>query len=190
MKRLIQLVEEIRLKPFVALDASESAQILAIRNEPEVRDNMYTNHEIGPGEHESWMNRLASDERTRMFAVEVDTVIVGAVGLTAMVPAHRRSEWAFYLSQSTQGKGIGSALEFKFLNLAFGEFELKKLNCEVLAFNSPVVALHKKFGFKEEGVRRAHICRDGQWIDTILLGITAEEWREQEALLRQRLFKS
>lgn len=190
MKRMIQLVDEISLKPFAALDAKQSEQIRAIRNEPDVRNNMYTNHEISGDEHDAWMKRAAADERTQMFAVEVDSAIVGAVGLTAMAPAHRRSEWAFYLSHSTQGKGIGSALEFKFLNLAFGDFGLHKLNCEVLAFNEAVIALHKKFGFREEGVRRAHISRDGQWIDTILLGMTAGEWREQEALLRQRLFKA
>jgi len=190
LKRLIQLVDEISLKPFGELDAAESEQIRVIRNEPDIRDNMYTNHEISHSEHLAWMKRIAADEQTLMFAVELDSTIIGAIGLTSIVRAHRRSEWAFYLSESTQGKGLGSALEFKFLNWAFGEINLNKLNCEVLAFNASVIALHKKFGFREEGVRRAHICREGKWIDTILLGMTAEEWRDQEAILRQRLFKS
>ena len=49
--------------------------------------------------------------------------------------------------------------------------------------------MHKKFGFREEGVRRDHIFRNGEWIDAILLGMTAAEWTEQETILRERLFK-
>ena len=189
MKSLMDLVEAIELKPFADLGYAESERVLAIRNEPEVRRNMYTDHEIGIQEHREWLARTNSRGDVKMFAVVFDGQIVGAIGLTSIVPAQLRAEWAFYLSAATQGRGLGSALEFKFLDWVFADQRLHKLNCEVLRFNGPVIALHKKFGFREEGVRRDHVVRDGEWIDTILLGMTAAEWAEQEAILRERLFK-
>lgn len=189
MGRLALLVEAIELKPFKDLSAAESERILAIRNEAEVRKNMYTDHEIGLDEHRIWMERTVDRADMEMFAVVLEGQIAGAVGLSAIVSQHARAEWAFYLSQDIQGKGLGSALEFKFLEWAFGERGLHKLNCEVLSFNTAVIGLHKKFGFHEEGVRREHIYRDDEWIDTVLLGITQQEWVDQSAAMRQRLFK-
>jgi UDP-4-amino-4,6-dideoxy-N-acetyl-beta-L-altrosamine N-acetyltransferase len=189
MKRLMDIVDAIELKPFSDLSADESERILAIRNEPEVRQNMYTDHEIALAEHNAWVDRTIKRDDVEMFAVVFDNEIVGAIGLTSIVQAQRRSEWAFYLSTSVQGRGLGSALEFKFLTWVFSDRALHKLNAEVLRFNEPVIALHKKFGFREEGVRRDHIFRNGEGIDAVLLGMTEAEWSEQSAVLRQRLFK-
>jgi UDP-4-amino-4,6-dideoxy-N-acetyl-beta-L-altrosamine N-acetyltransferase len=189
MKRLMDVVEAIELKPFKVLSSDESERILAIRNEPEVRRNMYTDHEVGTGEHKAWMERTVHRDDVEMFAVIFEGELVGAIGLTSIVPAQRRSEWAFYLSASVQGRGLGSALEFKFLNWVFCDKGLHKLNAEVLRFNGPVIALHKKFGFREEGVRRDQIFRNGEWIDAVLIGMTETEWSDQSAILRERLFK-
>jgi UDP-4-amino-4,6-dideoxy-N-acetyl-beta-L-altrosamine N-acetyltransferase len=189
MGRLADLVEAIELKPFADLNPEDVERIRAIRNEPEVRRNMYTDHEIAVEEHLRWMDRTITRDDVEMSAVVFEQRIVGTVGLSAIVPAHARAEWAFYLTKEVQGKGLGSALEFKFLERAFAERCLHKLNCEVLTFNTAVVALHKKFGFREEGIRRDHILRNGEWIDAILLGMTDAEWAEQRSVLRQRLFK-
>jgi RimJ/RimL family protein N-acetyltransferase len=162
---------------------------------------MYTDHEIGAQEHKEWLERTIGRDDVEMFAVILVGAIVGAVGLTSIAPAQRRSDWVFYLSCSVRGEAFGatndglfalallSALEFKFLNWAFGDKGLHKLNGEVLRFNEAVIALHKKFGFSEEGVRRDHIFRNGEWIDAVLLGMTEEEWSDRSAILRERLFK-
>jgi len=41
-----------------------------------------------------------------------------------------------------QGRRFGSALERQFINFAFSTYPIDKLNCEVIAFNDSVVALH------------------------------------------------
>ena len=110
MKSLMDLVEAIELKPFADLGYAESERVLAIRNEPEVRRNMYTDHEIGIQEHREWLARTNSRGDVKMFAVVFDGQIVGAIGLTSIVPAQLRAEWAFYLSAATQGRGLGSRL--------------------------------------------------------------------------------
>jgi RimJ/RimL family protein N-acetyltransferase len=60
--------------------------------------------------------------------------------------------------------------------MAFNEVGLEKLNCEVLDTNPAVVRLHKKFGFCEEGVRRANVIKAGRRVDVRLLGLLREEW--------------
>lgn len=159
-------------------DEETALAILRIRNEQGVRENMYTDHEIGPEEHARWIERLRGADDSVFFVVSTGGEIVGGVSISRIDRQHRRAEWAFYLSSTTQGRGIGSALEVTFVTRVFNEFGMEKLNCEVIAFNQPVIDMHQRFGFKIEGVRREHVLRDGAKHDTVLLGITKAEWDE------------
>jgi UDP-4-amino-4,6-dideoxy-N-acetyl-beta-L-altrosamine N-acetyltransferase len=180
---LKKTVEAISLIPILELSPAEQLRILAIRNQPEVRRNMYTSHEISEAEHQAWLQKLARDDSTRFFAVSYNQEIVGGVSLNAISAANARADWAYYLDASLQGKGLGSALEYVFLNRVFGEFGLLKLNCEVLSFNEKVISLHQKFGFQIEGVRRQQLRRGTEAFDVHLLGITRDEWH----VARERL---
>jgi UDP-4-amino-4,6-dideoxy-N-acetyl-beta-L-altrosamine N-acetyltransferase len=186
---LSDVLDRLELRPLHELPRDEQRKILAIRNQAGVRKNMYTSHEIGEAEHFAWIDRLADDEHTRFFAVYSDGALIGGISLNAINRANKRADWAFYLDEAAQGKGLGSALEFKFLDHAFGPEGLEKLNCEVLDFNQAVIRLHKKFGFQEEGIRRRHIERDGECFDAIFLGILKPEWLARRAELERGAFK-
>jgi len=70
------------------------------------------------------------------------------------------------------------------MEIAFEQLLLEKLNCEVLMTNPRVVSQHLKFGFKNEGIRRAHILRDAQMLDVAMMGITRQEWGSTKDALR------
>ena len=184
MKKPLSLLEEIELRPLTQLSEDEKWQLLSIRNEPEVRHAMFNSHEIGREEHAGWMAGLASNQGVEMFSFHYQGRLVGAIGLTEYDRRNSRANWAYYLTESCRGTGVGFAGEFKFLDLVFGELGLEKLNGEVLAFNTSVRALHAKFGFAEEGLRRKHIRRGDEWFDCVLVGITREDWlaRRQQVL--------
>lgn len=160
----------------VEAEKSVTDRILEIRNEEAVRNNMYTNHEIRPEEHQRWISGLKEATSQQFYAVLYQGEVAGGVGISSINTTHRRADWAFYLSDRYQGQGLGSALEAKFLQHVFARGDIDKLNCEVISWNEAVVKLHKKFGFREEGTRRNHVVRDGQSFDAIFLGITRDEW--------------
>ncbi|WP_157384527.1 UDP-4-amino-4,6-dideoxy-N-acetyl-beta-L-altrosamine N-acetyltransferase [Nitratireductor soli] len=175
-RRIEATAQKIEFSDITKIDEKDALQVLAIRNEAPIRNNMYTNHEISRDEHFNWIDRLRGREDIKFFAVRFDGEIVGGVSLSGINTVHKRADWAFYLSETTHGRGIGAALEYKVVSLAFDQFKIEKLNCEVISFNDRVVKLHEKFGFRIEGVRREHVIRDGQKFDAILLGITKQEW--------------
>ncbi|UFH51675.1 UDP-4-amino-4,6-dideoxy-N-acetyl-beta-L-altrosamine N-acetyltransferase [Pseudomonas sp. KNUC1026] len=144
---------------------------------------MYTCHEISEQEHSLWLGSLVGNARVRVFALLLESSVIGVVSLSAINLQHKTADWAFYLDTTLQGKGLGSQVEARMLDYAFGEAGLEKLNCEVLAFNTPVIALHQKFGFTIEGTRHAQIERDGQRLDVVLLGITRGQWHERREAL-------
>ncbi len=173
--------------PILATSAPVQERVRQLRNQPEVRRHMYTDHEISPREHQAWLASLHDNARQSVFVVLVDDTPRGVVSLNAINTLHQCADWAFYLDSELQGKGLGSQVECWLLDHAFDDVGLAKLNCEVLASNPAVVRLHQKFGFTLEGVRRQNVSRNGERLDVMLLGISAEEWRAHRPQIIERL---
>jgi len=159
----------------VSLQSLEHVRV--IRNHPHIRKYMYTDHVISPDEHRCWLEGLEGDESRKVFVVFTADKLVGLVSLSKISYQHGTADWAFYLDPEEQGGGVGVQVEYALLEYAFDEEGLKKLNCEVLSTNPKVVKLHQKFGFQDEGFRRANIVKGKERIGVHLLGITADEWR-------------
>lgn len=147
-----------------------------LRNSLGVSKHMYNDHLISQEEHAAWVEGLRQSTCDRVMVILYQGKAEGVVALHAIKDRHRTAEWAFYLSEEVQGKGVGAVVEFKLLDLAFYQMGLEKLNAEVLESNLKVIELHQKFGFKLEGVRRANVLREGKRVDVVLLGILPIEW--------------
>nr|WP_309502608.1 UDP-4-amino-4,6-dideoxy-N-acetyl-beta-L-altrosamine N-acetyltransferase [uncultured Roseovarius sp.] len=145
------------------------------RNHPDIASKMYTRHKISSDEHKAWWNRTRARDDQAYFMYETAKEPMGVVGFTQIDLANDNCVWAFYANPAAP-KGTGSRMEFLALEHVFQTLELHKLSCEVLAFNQPVIKLHKKFGFRQEGVFRDHHKMDGRFIDIVRFGMLAEEW--------------
>lgn len=174
------------LKP---LEEKDLPLVLAWRNAPEVRRNMYSNHEISQEEHLAWFVRLQHDSQSRWF-IHIDTVgrPDGVVYFTQYQPDRGSSFWGFYAGSSAQS-GVGLRMEFEALEKAFGEFGLHKLNCEVLISNGQVINLHNKFGFTQEGVFRDYHFDGDKYVDVVRFGILDTEWAAKREEVKARITK-
>lgn len=150
--------------------------ILAWRNAPAVRANMYTQHEISLEEHRRWWARIQGAEDQRYLMYESGGKPSGVVAFNRIDRASKNAFWAFYAAPDA-AKGVGAKMEFLALEHAFGDLLLHKLQCEVLAFNAPVIKLHGKFGFKEEGVFKEQQKIDDAFVDVHRLGLLSSEWQ-------------
>lgn len=160
--------------------------MLAWRNAPAVRANMYTQHEISAEEHLAWWTKIRTRADQKYFMYEMAGAPTGIAAFTGIDIQSQNSSWAFYASP-TAPRGTGSKMEFLMLEHAFGTLQLHKLYCEVLAFNTPVIKLHQKFGFKVEGLFRDQHKVDDNFVDTYRLGILAVEWQDQRQAMHKKL---
>ncbi|MGB0466070.1 MAG: UDP-4-amino-4,6-dideoxy-N-acetyl-beta-L-altrosamine N-acetyltransferase [Pontibacterium sp.] len=158
------------------------------RNAPNVRVNMYTRHEISQQEHLRWWESIAARPDQQYFMYEINGLPLGIIGFTGINTDSKNSAWAFYASPEAP-PGTGSRMEFLALEYAFYTLNLHKLYCEVLAFNTPVIKLHQKFGFKVEGIFREHHNIDSTYADVYRLGLLATEWAEQSTLMYDKITK-
>lgn len=137
---------------------------------------MYSKHEISEEEHKRWFALKKNDEHSRWYIYENEmSNPQGVVYFTQYQPEQRNSFWGFYAGKNAK-PGLGPRMELDALDYAFNSLGLHKLNCEVIASNIKVVNLHKKFGFKEEGVFRDIHFNGQDFINVIRLGIISSEW--------------
>lgn len=137
-------------------------------------------------EHLAWWERTRQRADQRYFMYESRNVPLGVVGFTMIDRINSNCSWAFYASTEAP-RGTGSRMEFLALEYVFGVMNLHKLYCEVLAFNTPVIGLHQKFGFRIEGTFRDQHQNDGHYVDVIRLGMLACEWADRRDEMRARL---
>jgi RimJ/RimL family protein N-acetyltransferase len=135
---------------------SERDLVLPWRNHPAVRAVSMTTHEIQPAEHAAWWaknwptvliyeDEISEDERT-----------------PAGVVIFNDETWAFYLDVEGLGRRMLPAwmrLESQAIEYAFTTLGLDRLGGETLEENKQVLALHRRFGFRE--IRRYERSVDG-----------------------------
>jgi UDP-4-amino-4,6-dideoxy-N-acetyl-beta-L-altrosamine N-acetyltransferase len=171
-----------------AIEPDELELMLAWRNAPGVRANMYTRHEISLQEHLAWWASIQQRTDQCYLMYEYKSQPLGIVAFNGIDTTNHNSAWAFYASPDA-AKGTGSRMEFLALEHAFHEMQLYKLCCEVLAFNSAVIKLHQKFGFKVEGILREQHRLDDGFVDIYRLGMLASEWQECSKAMLEKLLR-
>lgn len=97
-----------------------------------------------------------------------------AIGWTAIKPVSNRpvfhgvAEVSIYIGKDNRGQGVGNVLLDYIINWS-EKNGYWTLQSNIFPENKTSVALHKKFGFKEVGVREKIGKMDGKWRDIILL---------------------
>lgn len=173
-----------------AIKPEELELMLSWRNAPSVRVNMYTRHEISLSEHLAWWERTQTRADQQYFMYEHQSTPFGIVYFNEIDGTNQNSSWGFYASPAAL-KGTGSRMEYLALEHAFSGIQLHKLCCEVFAFNTPVIRLHEKFGFKVEGILREQHKIDDTFVDIYRLGMLASEWAtKRDQMLSKLLFLS
>lgn len=162
---------------FSRLGESQLAQVRAWRNSPDVARFMYNDAEITEQQHRDWFDRIRHDPTASYWLIELEGAPVGLVNVVDLDFAKSSASWAFYIADPrTRGKGVGQYVEFSVLNCVFDYWRIGTLNCQVLASNPDVIALHTSVGFKE--VRRipARVVRDGTPIDAFAYAMSRHDW--------------
>lgn len=137
--------------------------VLAWRNHPQVRRASLTRHEIGADEHARWWVAVRADPAGRILIYERGGTRAGVVTFADL---HADvAVWGFYLdvaSLEAAGDLLPAWLELEraAVDYAFQELGVAALGGETLAWNTPVIALHRRFGF--ELIRTYEVAVDGE----------------------------
>ncbi|MDL1974684.1 MAG: UDP-4-amino-4,6-dideoxy-N-acetyl-beta-L-altrosamine N-acetyltransferase [Deltaproteobacteria bacterium] len=172
----------------MTMEEADLENVLKWRNSERIRVNMYTDHIIAIDEHRSWFERIKQDQSVIYKIFRFQDRPIGVVCFTDIDSRNNKCSWGFYLGVTDVPRRSGAAMEFLAIEHAFDEMNIRKLCCEIFAFNSNVIKLHKKFGFVEEGHFTKYILKNGKYEDVIFLASFKEQWLKLKDQLERLCF--
>ena len=101
------------------VSAADFEKVREMRNHPDIRKFMYTDHVISIEEHGRWKKMLQNGIGSVSFAIYRSGDLAGVVSLTGISSKHRRADWGYYLDVTKQGGGTGVLVEYALLEHAF-----------------------------------------------------------------------
>lgn len=167
-----------------AIEESDLPLIARWRSDPEIYEYFYEFLPISARQQRNWYEKQLSDSsEINLVVAKPDGTGIGTVSIYHIDRRSRKAEWGRLIigDPEIRGGGIGSEIEVLVLQYAFEHLNLHKLYCEVLVENASVVSLHKKFGFKEEGIFREHVFKGGQYMDVAMLSMMESDYIMQRA---------
>lgn len=169
----------LRLRPVRVTDVGDWAEVQT-RNRGWLGPWEATNPEEGNspsfGAVVRGFRREARAGRMLPLVVEVDGRLRGQVTVSNIVwGSARTGSIGYWVDQEVAGRGIIPTAVALVMDHCFGVLGLHRLEVNIRPENTASLAVARKLGLREEGIRRDFIHIDGRWRDHVSFAITAEE---------------
>jgi RimJ/RimL family protein N-acetyltransferase len=163
-----------------ALERSDLERCYRWINDEDVTRYLYVHGPMSMAQEEQWLEGQRDDDRSLPLAiVDENGRHIGNIGLDSIDYRNGCATIGILIGEKDMwGKGYGTEAMLLLLTYAFDHLRLHRVNSAALAENARSIRMHEKCGFVREGVRRQVIFRFGRWIDVVLFGILAEEFKE------------
>ena len=104
-----------------------------------------------------------------LLAIEVNGEAVGGIGIHPLQDVyHMTAEIGYWLAEPFWGRGIMTAAVQALLPVAFGRYDIHRIQAGIFASNPASMRVLEKCGFVREAVHRNAITKGGVVMDEIL----------------------
>jgi RimJ/RimL family protein N-acetyltransferase len=155
-------------------------------NDPEVRETLMMYMPMSQDDEVRWYeSMLERDPLERPFAidalVEEQWVHIGSCGMHGFDTRARKAELGISIGEKRYwDQGYGTEAMRILIQFCFNTLNLNRVFLRVYTFNERAQHVYNKLGFREEGRLRADHFHQGDYHDTIVLGILRSEWQRME----------
>lgn len=139
---------KIELINYTLLTLPQQEELLNIRNLNYIRVEMKDSSIISLADHLAWIEKLKLDTLNVYYAVISNENIIGAIYLTQINLQKSISKWGIFFKNEINPL-LSSLSLYKFLELIFDKYPIKRLELEVDKNNTKAYKFDKSFGFKE-----------------------------------------
>ncbi|MFI6640042.1 GNAT family N-acetyltransferase [Streptomyces sp. NPDC050504] len=142
---------------------------------------------IRPGAKDPRLTGDSESEAVVQFSVVdlADGTLVGTATLWGIDNHNRTAHIGLGLLPAARGKGYGTDVVATLCHYGFVVRGLQRLQIETLADNTAMLRSAERNGFVREGVLRASAWVLGEFLDEVLLGLLAHEWKPERESERE-----
>ena len=164
-------------------ELSDAKDLAAALSNKKVQDNLrdglpYPYTEQDGKEFISAM--LSADEsETFAFAITVDNMVIGSIGIFRQGNIHRQTaELGYYIAEEYWGKGIMTEAVKQICEYVFANSDIIRIYAEPFAYNIASCRVLEKVGFQYEGTLRSNAVKNGKVIDMEMYSLLKAEIKE------------
>lgn len=170
------------LRPFKARDLDD---VHAYRSIPAVNRYLYSDPYTEDETAENlarWIGQDAIEEDGQSMALAIvlpeEDKVIGEVDLKLLSSRHRQAETGYILHPAYQGRGYATEAAGETLRIGFEEQGLHRIQAECDARNEPSRRVMERLKMRREGHFRHNEIFKGEWGDSYVYAMLAEEYRK------------
>lgn len=103
--------------------------------------------------------------------------LAGVIGFHGIDWSNNKTEIGYWLGEDFTGKGIMTRACRAMVNYAFNEYDLHRVEIRCATSNVKSRAIPERLGFIQEGVLREQAKLYDTYVDHIIYGMLAHEWK-------------
>jgi RimJ/RimL family protein N-acetyltransferase len=160
-----------RLRPWLPEDEESLVRHANNRNVwRNLRDSFP--HPYRPADAKQWIQIANPSLPITNFAIAVDGLAVGGIGLVLKDDVFRRSaEIGYWLGEEFWGRGIVTEAVRMVTSYAFENFDLCRIYAGVFEWNPASMRVLEKAGYEFECRMRKSVTKDGESIDEFIYAV-------------------
>ncbi|MGQ0384514.1 MAG: GNAT family N-acetyltransferase [Gammaproteobacteria bacterium] len=150
---------------------SDRASLIRHANNRKVWRNLKDRfpHPYGEAEADWWLGQARAHPEKTGWAIEVDGMAVGGIGLVPGSDVHAKSAHiGYWLGEPYWGRGIMTDAVRRVTEHAMNGLGFLRLEAPVYEWNPASMRVLEKCGYQREGVLQRSVFKDGQLIDSVL----------------------
>jgi RimJ/RimL family protein N-acetyltransferase len=137
---------------------------------------------VSRAQEEEWIRQAVTHTRPPEITYAIETIDdarhIGSVSLHDVRGNARKAGFGIMIGDKTRwDRGYGTDATLTILRFAFDELNLNRVWLEVHDDNARAIACYRKCGFREEGRLRQDRFSNGEYRDTMVMGVLREEFR-------------
>jgi [ribosomal protein S5]-alanine N-acetyltransferase len=118
---------------------------------------------------DAWLALSRTSPQRTGWAIEVEGLAVGGIGLVPLEDVHARSAHiGYWLGEPYWGRGIMTDVVRDVTEHAFRELGFLRVEAPVFAWNPASMRVLEKCGYVREAILRKSVFKDGEVIDSML----------------------
>lgn len=170
--------EGVVLRPWSIRDAVELA---GLANNKNIADNLRDGFPFPYSlkDAKKWLNLILPENiPPRFFAITVDKLLVGSIGIVSKDDIYRKNfEIGYFLGESYWGKGIITRAIKAATSYAFNNFDIVRVYAEPFADNTSSRRALDKAGFILEATFKKNVIKNGIIKDSCIYSVLKEDFK-------------